>query len=91
MVSMIVGRGSRLRHKMVDEVGRTIPKGTSAAEAAGKIHTDIQKGFIRAEVVAYDDMVAYKGRNGAREAGKVRAEGREYIVKDGDVVLFMHH
>jgi len=69
----------------------TITNQTPAAEAAGKIHTDIQKGFIRAEVVAYDDMVAYKGRNGAREMGKVRAEGREYIVKDGDVVLFMHH
>lgn len=69
----------------------TITRGTTAAEAAGKIHTDIQKGFIRAEVVSYDDMTAYKGRQGAREVGKVRAEGREYIVKDGDVVLFMHH
>ena len=69
----------------------TINKGTPAAEAAGKIHTDIQKGFIRAEVVAYDDMIAYKGRAGARELGKVRAEGRDYIVKDGDVILFMHH
>lgn len=69
----------------------TITNNTTAVEAAGKIHTDIQKGFIRAEVVAYDDMVAYKGRGGAREAGKVRAEGRDYIVKDGDVILFMHH
>lgn len=69
----------------------TITTGTNAAEAAGKIHTDIQKGFIRAEVVAYDDMVAHKGRAGAREAGKVRAEGRDYLVKDGDVILFMHH
>lgn len=69
----------------------TITKGTNAAEAAGKIHTDIQKGFIRAEVVAYKDMVEFKGRSGAREMGKVRAEGRDYIVKDGDVVLFMHH
>lgn len=69
----------------------TIKEGTPAAEAAGKIHTDIQKGFIRAEVVAYDDMILYKGRAGAREAGKVRAEGRDYIVKDGDTVLFMHH
>lgn len=69
----------------------TIHKGSSAAESAGKIHTDIQKGFIRAEVVAYDDMVAYQGRTGAREAGKVRAEGRDYVVKDGDVILFMHH
>ena len=69
----------------------TITTGMTAVEAAGKIHTDIQKGFIRAEVVAYDDMVAFKGRQGAREQGKVRAEGRDYIVKDGDVILFMHN
>jgi len=69
----------------------TIQKGMSAAEAAGKIHTDIQKGFIRAEVVTYDDMVRYKGRVGAKEAGKLRAEGRGYIVQDGDVILFLHH
>lgn len=69
----------------------TIHKGCNAAEAAGEIHTDIQKGFIRAEVVAYDDMVAYGGRVGAREKGKVRAEGREYIVSDGDVILFLHN
>lgn len=69
----------------------TINEGTPAAEAAGKIHTDIQKGFIRAEVVTYNDMMTYKGRVGAREAGKVRAEGRDYIVKDGDVILFMHN
>jgi ribosome-binding ATPase YchF (GTP1/OBG family) len=68
-----------------------IRKGTTAAEAAGKIHSDIQKGFIRAEVVSFDDMVFYKGRVGAREAGKARSEGKEYIVKDGDVILFMHH
>lgn len=69
----------------------TIKKGTPAVEAAGVIHTDIQKGFIRAEVVAYDDMISYKGRVGAREMGKVRFEGRDYIVKDGDVILFMHN
>ena len=69
----------------------TITKGTCAQEAAGKIHTDIQKGFIRAEVVAFDDMIFYKGRNGAKEAGKARAEGKEYIVKDGDVVLFFNN
>lgn len=69
----------------------TIKKGMNAAQAAGKIHTDIQKGFIRAEVVAYEDMIAYNGRVGAREQGKVRAEGRDYIVKDGDVILFMHN
>ncbi|WP_044882188.1 redox-regulated ATPase YchF [Neochlamydia sp. EPS4] len=69
----------------------TINRGTSAAEAAGKIHSDIQKGFIRAEVVSYEDMVTYKGRVAAREAGKARSEGREYVVKDGDVILFMHN
>lgn len=69
----------------------TIPKGTPAVEAAGQIHTDIQKGFIRAEVISYDDMVRYKGRAGAKEAGKLRAEGRDYIVQDGDVILFLHN
>lgn len=69
----------------------TIKEGMNAAESAGKIHSDIQKGFIRAEVVSFDDMMAYKGRVAAREAGKVRAEGRDYIVKDGDVILFMHN
>lgn len=69
----------------------TIREGTAANEAAGKIHTDIQKGFIRAEVVSYRDMVSYQGRQGAREAGKLRVEGREYIVEDGDVILFLHN
>lgn len=68
----------------------TIRNGTNAAAAAGKIHSDLEKGFIRAEVVTYDDMVRYHGRVGAREEGKARSEGREYIVKDGDVVLFYH-
>ena len=69
----------------------TIVKGSTAGEAAGKIHTDIQRGFIRAEVVNYDDMVKYQGRVKAREAGKVRAEGKNYIVQDGDVILFLHN
>ena len=69
----------------------TIKKGTNAQEAAGKIHTDIQKGFIRAEVVPFEAMMAYKGRVGAKEAGKARSEGKEYLVKDGDVVLFFHN
>jgi len=68
----------------------TISKGTPAAQAAGKIHSDIEKGFIRAEVVTFEDMMRYKGRNGAKEAGKSRAEGRDYIVKDGDVINFLH-
>jgi len=66
----------------------TIPQGMSAPEAAGKIHTDLQKGFIRAEVVGYNDFVSCKGRVGAREAGKARSEGAKYIVNDGDVILF---
>lgn len=69
----------------------TIQRGTTAVEAAGKIHTDIQKGFVRAEVISYQDFVKYRGRGAAREAGKVRFEGRDYIVQDGDVILFMHH
>jgi ribosome-binding ATPase YchF (GTP1/OBG family) len=69
----------------------TIRKSTPAVEAAGVIHTDIQKGFVRAEVIAYEDFVKYKGRSGAREAGKVRFEGKEYPFEDGIVVLFMHH
>ncbi|MCB1112015.1 MAG: redox-regulated ATPase YchF [Chlamydiales bacterium] len=69
----------------------TIKKGTNAAQAAGKIHGDLEKGFIRAEVVAYDDMISCNGRVGAREAGKARSEGRDYVVRDGDVILFMHN
>jgi ribosome-binding ATPase YchF (GTP1/OBG family) len=69
----------------------TIRRGTTAVEAAGKIHSDIEKGFIRAEVVSFDDMIKYNGRVGAREAGKARSEGKEYIVQDGDVILFYHN
>lgn len=68
----------------------TILKESTAYDAAGKIHTDIQKGFIRAEVISYDDFVHYNGRVGAKEAGKMRAEGKQYIVQDGDVILFLH-
>ena len=66
----------------------TIRKGTGAPGAAGIIHTDFEKGFIRAEVIAYDDFVAHQGEQGAKSAGKWRLEGREYIVRDGDVILF---
>lgn len=69
----------------------TIQKGTSAAQAAGKIHSDLEKGFIRAEVISYEDMVFCKGRVEARKLGKARAEGRDYIVQDGDVILFFHN
>ncbi len=66
----------------------TVKKGASAPEAAGVIHTDFEKGFIRAEVVAYDDFVSYNGENGAKEAGKWRLEGKTYTVQDGDVMHF---
>ncbi|MCF7984290.1 MAG: redox-regulated ATPase YchF [Thiohalocapsa sp.] len=66
----------------------TIPKGATAPQAAGVIHTDFERGFIRAEVIGYDDFVACKGEQGAKEAGKLRSEGKDYIVKDGDVVHF---
>ena len=66
----------------------TITKGTKAPQAAGKIHTDFERGFIRAEVVSYDNLVEYNGYNGAKEKGLVRSEGKEYVVQDGDVVLF---
>lgn len=69
----------------------TIVKGMTAFDAAGKIHTDIQKGFVRAEVISYVDYITYGGRVKAKEAGKARAEGKDYIMQDGDVVLFLHH
>jgi GTP-binding protein YchF len=69
----------------------TIKRGTKAPEAAGKIHTDLQKGFIRAEVISYDDMIKFQGRVGARDAGKARSEGKDYVVQDGDVILFFHN
>ena len=66
----------------------TITEGTKAPQAAGKIHTDFERGFIRAEVVSYDNLVKYDGMNGAKEKGLVRSEGKDYVVQDGDVVLF---
>lgn len=66
----------------------TIRKGAKGPEAAGVIHTDFEKGFIRAETIAYEDYVALGGEQGAREKGKMRSEGKEYVVKDGDVMLF---
>ena len=66
----------------------TVRVGATAPQSAAAIHTDFEKGFIRAEVVAYDDFIAFKGENGAKEAGKWRLEGKDYIVKDGDVMHF---
>ncbi|MDB2589621.1 redox-regulated ATPase YchF [Candidatus Thioglobus sp.] len=67
----------------------TINIGDSAPQAAGKIHGDFEKGFIRAETIAYDDFIEFGGEKGAKEAGKLRSEGKEYIVQDGDVVHFL--
>jgi GTP-binding protein YchF len=69
----------------------TIKQGTSAVEAAAEIHTDISKGFVRAEVVKFDDFDRCGGRNEAKEKGLVKSEGKEYVMQDGDVVLFLHH
>jgi hypothetical protein len=66
----------------------TVPKGTKAPQAAGVIHTDFEKGFIRAETIAYPDYIDFDGEAGARDAGKFRLEGREYVVQDGDVMHF---
>jgi ribosome-binding ATPase YchF (GTP1/OBG family) len=66
----------------------TIPVGATAPQAAGVIHTDFEKGFIRAETIAFDDYVKHRGEAGAREAGRLRSEGKEYVVHDGDVMNF---
>ena len=67
----------------------TIHKGDTAPQAAGVIHTDFEKGFIRAQTIAFDDFIACKGEQGAKEAGKMRAEGKDYVVRDGDVLNFL--
>ena len=66
----------------------TIKKGTKAPQAAGKIHTDFEKGFIRAEVITFDDLMACGSMPAAKEKGLVRLEGKEYVMQDGDIVLF---
>ena len=66
----------------------TITRGTKAPQAAGKIHSDFERGFIRAEIVAYDDLVACGSMAAAKEKGLVRSEGKEYVMQDGDVTLF---
>jgi ribosome-binding ATPase YchF (GTP1/OBG family) len=67
----------------------TIHKGDTAPVAAGVIHTDFERGFIRAQTIAFEDYIHYKGEAGAKEAGKMRAEGKEYVVRDGDVMNFL--
>ncbi len=91
----VVRAGYRLLHLQtyftagVKEVRAwTIPTGSTAPQAAGVIHTDFERGFIRAEVIAYDDFVACNGEHGAKEAGKLRLEGKDFVVRDGDVIHF---
>ena len=67
----------------------TIKRGTKAPQAAGKIHTDFERGFIRAEVIAFDDKKEYGTMANAKSLGKVRSEGKEYVMKDGDIVNFL--
>ena len=67
----------------------TIHKGDTAPQAAGVIHTDFERGFIRAQTISFNDYIAYNGEKGAQEAGKMRAEGKDYIVQDGDVMNFL--
>jgi len=67
----------------------TIPIGATAPQAAGVIHTDFERGFIRAQTISYEDFIAYGGEQGAKDAGKMRAEGKDYVVKDGDVLHFL--
>ncbi|AFR26051.1 ribosome-binding ATPase YchF [Bartonella quintana] len=69
----------------------TIPRGTKAPQAAGIIHSDFERGFIRAQTISYEDYIALGGENGAKEAGKARDEGKEYIVQDGDIILFKYN
>jgi ribosome-binding ATPase YchF (GTP1/OBG family) len=65
-----------------------VERGARAPQAAGAIHSDFERGFIRAETIAYEDYLACNGEAGAREAGKLRSEGKDYVVQDGDVLLF---
>ena len=66
----------------------TVFKGATAPQAAGVIHTDFERGFIRAETIAYDDFIKYNGEAGAKEVGRLRLEGKEYLVQEGDVLHF---
>ena len=84
----LLGQISYLTAGVTEVRAWTILNGTKAPQAAGKIHTDFEKGFIKAEVVTYDDLINAGSYNSAREAGKVRIEGKDYVVKDGDVMLF---
>ena len=83
------GTGPAIVVRLKQEVRAwTITEGTKAPQAAGKIHTDFEKGFIRAEVISFDDLMECGSMAAAKEKGLVRLEGKEYVMKDGDIVLF---
>ena len=84
----LLGLHDFFTHNSEEARAWTVPVGTAAPQAAGAIHTDFERGFIRAEVIAYEDFVSFGGEQGAREAGRRRLEGRDYVVQDGDVIHF---
>ena len=84
----LLGLHDFFTHNSEEARAWTVPVGTAAPQAAGAIHTDFERGFIRAEVIAYQDFVSFGGEQGAREAGRRRLEGRDYVVQDGDVIHF---
>ena len=84
----LLGRISYLTAGPTEVRAWTITKGTKAPAAAGKIHSDFERGFIRAEIVSFDDLQRCGSINAAREAGLYRSEGKDYVMKDGDIVLF---
>ena len=84
----LLGLHDFFTHNAEEARAWTVPVGTAAPQAAGTIHTDFERGFIRAEVIAYEDFVSFGGEQGAREAGRRRLEGRDYVVRDGDVIHF---
>ncbi len=84
----LLGLHDYFTHNSEEARAWTVPVGTTAPQAAGTIHTDFERGFIRAEVIAYEDFVSFGGEQGARDAGRWRLEGRDYVVRDGDVIHF---
>ena len=84
----LLGLHDFFTHNSEEARAWTVPVGTAAAQAAGVIHTDFERGFIRAEVIAYEDFASFGGEQGARDAGRWRLEGRDYVVRDGDVIHF---
>ena len=84
----LLGLISYLTAGPIESKAWTITRGTKAPQAAGKIHSDIERGFIRAEIVSYDDLMACGSYNAVREKGLLRVEGKDYIIQDGDIAYF---